>query len=634
MGQMQRFLIAAAASALVAFQVGSTVSSAAAGLPDGRGYELVSPVDKNGGGIATPGSLFGGGVFQASLSGDALTYSAATSFGGSQGSSGGNQYLSRRLSNGWGTEPLATAQLSGGYPSDPGSGVPYRLFATDLARGLLSNGKRCRGEETDCPVPNAPLPGSGAPAGYRNYYLRDNSNGAYQAVLSSADLAHTALGPEDFEVQFVGADAGLSDVVLSSCAALTADSEEAPGSEGECDPAKQNLYLKSGSQLVAINFKPGESTAAPGARLAAAGGAIAAGGSRIFWTDGTALYLREGGETELIAAGGTFQTASEDGAVVLYTEAGHLYRQQLSGGTTDLTPAGGVQGVLGASADASYVYYLGATGVALWHAGTTTAVAKAASAVNYPPATGTARVTPDGRYLAFISNSPLTGYGNKGFNELFIFRAPEGASPGTLVCASCNPEGKAPKGPASVPGAVANGSTFQAYKPRVLSVAGTRVFFETPDPLIVTDTNGQRDVYQWEANGVGSCAKVGGCIGLISSGRDTDVANFLDASASGDDVFFVTDGSLVPNDPGAADVYDARVGGGFPVPEPPIPCIGDACQAIPGQPDDPALATTVPRVGGNPPLTITGKKKHRAKKRHHRKKKHAKGTRRRGAQRR
>jgi hypothetical protein len=598
---------------------------AEAALPDGRGYELVSPVDKNGGAIAFPETLFGGGVFQASSSGDAVTYSSATSFGDAQGSPGGSQYLSRRQEGGWTTESLTPTQLSGAYPSSPGSGVPYRLFSNDLGWGLLSNGKRCRGAATDCPVPNPPIPGTDAPDGYRNYYLRDNSSGTYEAILSAADLSPSTLSAEDFELQFVGATPDLSHVIVSTCAALTANSSEIAGSGGECDPSKQNLYERTGSQLSVLNIRPGDGAATPGASLAAPAGAISADGSRVYWSDGTALYLRQGSQTETIAAAGTFQVASGDGSIAYYTEAEHLYRHVVSGGTADLTPAGGVKGVLGASADGSYVYYLAASGVLLWHAGTTTAVAKAASASSIPPATGTARVTPDGRHLAFLSNSPLTGYGSKGLNELFVYTAPEGSSTGALVCASCSPEGRAPVGPASIPGAVANGAAVKVYKPRVLSSAGTRVFFESLDPLVLSDTNNQRDVYEWEANGTGSCSSSLGCVALISSGRGSDVATFLDASASGDDVFFITDGSLVPGDPSAADVYDAKVGGGFPVPEPPIPCIGDACQPILGQPDDPALATTVPRAGGNPPLTVTdtAKKKHRAK-RHHRKKKHRK----------
>ena len=71
--------------------------------------------------------------------------------------------------------------------------------------------------------------GSGAPAGYRNYYLRDSSNGAFRALLTSADLAGLALGSEDFELAFAGATPDLAHVVLSTCAALTPDATEVAG---------------------------------------------------------------------------------------------------------------------------------------------------------------------------------------------------------------------------------------------------------------------------------------------------------------------------------------------------------------------------------------------------------------------
>ena len=49
---------------------------------------------------------------------------------------------------------------------------------------------------------------------------------------------------------------------------------------------------------------------------------------------------------------------------------------------------------------------------------------------------------------------------------------------------------------------------------------------------------------------------------------------------SGRDLFFKTSAGLVKEDTdGAPDIYDARIGGGFPVAEAPVErCEGDACQ--------------------------------------------------------
>jgi hypothetical protein len=177
----------------------------------------------------------------------------------------------------------------------------------------------------------------------------------------------------------------------------------------------------------------------------------------------------------------------------------------------------------------------------------------------------------------------------------------------------------------------------------VLSANGKRVFFDSRDALSLADTDGAPDAYEWEAPGEGSCAAAGGCASLISSGRSAGGARFIDASAGGADAFFLTEGSLVKSDPGAADLYDARVGGGFPDPIPPIACEGDACQPLPSPPVDPTL-TTLLAGPGNPsirfprlncrPKTRRAAKLGRQAKRLRRRAKRAKGRRSRRARRR
>jgi hypothetical protein len=129
-----------------------------------------------------------------------------------------------------------------------------------------------------------------------------------------------------------------------------------------------------------------------------------------------------------------------------------------------------------------------------------------------------------------------------------------------------------------------------------------RVFFNSFESLVPRgDANGKADVYQWEAPGAGSCSESspaysppnGGCLSLISSGESPTDSVFLDASQSGGDVFFSTASSLLPQDPGLIDIYDARAGGGYP-PLAPLPaqCEGDACQGAPAAPNDPTPASS------------------------------------------
>lgn len=596
-------------------------------LPDSRGWEMVSPVEKNGGQVAQPGTIAGGGVLHAAASGDSVTYGSTASFAsGAQGAPPASQYLSRRGVDGWMTGNITVPIVSGSFGIED-EGVPYQLFSGDLARGLLLNGEHCRDSAGGCAVANPPLAGTDAPAGYQNYYSRDTASGLFEALLGDSDIAGLSLGPADFDLRLTGGSPDLRHLVLSTCASLTADATEIPLGTG-CDPLAQNLYgWTSGAALTLLNILPAQSLGHPRAVLAAQSLAVSSDGSRVYWSDLATgnLYLRAGSQTKQVdaAAGGAgvFQTASADGSIAFFTKAGHLWRYSAATeAAADLTPAGGVEGVLGTSGDGSRVYYLSAAGLFLWD-GATTEVAATADASNYPPTTGTARLSDDGAKLLFLASASLTGYDNTDLNsgeadsQIYLYDAPTAQ----LRCLSCNPTGGRPIGPSTIPGAIANGTaagSIDSYKPRAMVANGRRVFFDSDDSLVLTDTNKDTDVYQWETQGEGSCARPGGCLSLISSGRSTDGASFVDAATDGDDAFFLTDGSLVAGDPGGVDLYDARIGGGFPVAPTPIACQGDLCQAVPPVPVDPTLTTLQPGAG-NPPVSYKKFGKHRKKHRKH-----------------
>lgn len=589
-------------------------------LPDGRAWEMVSPVDKEGGAIAPPGGLFDGGDLQAAAGGGAVTYGSGTAFAKAVGAPPVSQYVSRRSGSGWATENVSAPLESAAYGDNP-DGAPYRLFSADLARGLMFGGLACRGGLEGCPAPNMPLPGSGAPADYTAYYLREG--GAFSSLLGAGDVANSPLAPEALELDFAAASPDLSHVVLSSCAALTADAIEVAGPPGHCDDEARNLYEWSASGLRAVNLLPGAGVTSPGASVAASIAAVSEDGSRVYWTDGAALYLREGGETVALpeASGAEFQTATPDGAFAFFLAGGKLHRfAAASTASAELTPSGGVVGLLGASADGETAYYQDAGGLRRRRAGATTTVAAGATATlpsDYPPATATARVSGDGLHLAFLSKAALTGFDNLDAatklpdTELYVYGPPVGGGAPRLLCASCNPTGERPQGSTSFPGALVNGSAV-AYRPRALSSDGTRVFFETADDLSDKDTNGKVDVYEWEEAGVGGCSRPFGCATPISKPTGGG-GTFIDASANADDVFFLTGDSLVKGDPGSIDLYDARKGGGLPEPTPEVICVGDGCQVLPSEPEDPTPATLIPNPG-NPPLRIFGP----AKKKHHR----------------
>jgi hypothetical protein len=516
--------------------------AAALQLLDHRGWEMVSPVEKNGGEIQGFGAIAGGGVLQGAANGDSASFSSTSSFGtDAEGAPLASQYIARRGTGGWSTENVTLPTLSDAYPED--DGVPYRLFSSDLARAVVWVGQRCA---------------EGEPCS-RSFALRATATGALTSL------------PEEPDLRFVGASADLGHLVLSTCAALTPAATEVPGGEG-CDPAFPNLYDWSVGTLRLLNLLPGDSQGTPGAALAEPASAVSTGGSRVYWAHGGELYLREASQTrwvdEAVGGGGELGAVTPDGGLAFFLKAGDLYRYSAASGTSAEIDLGG--------------------------------------AVEAP-----LHVSADGTRLAFLSEAPLTGYDNtdqdtgEPDSQVFLYDAGANGGAGSLICASCNPSGGQPIGPSSIPGAIANGKgplATQAYKPRALAATGRRLFFDSRDALVTQDTNNDDDVYEWEAQGTGTCTTPGGCVELISSGRSEDGASFIDASESGRDVFFLTDGSLVPSDPlGTFDLYDAREGGGFPIPEDPIPCEGDACQPLPSPPEDPTPGTQVP-TPGNPPV--------------------------------
>jgi hypothetical protein len=243
----------------------------------------------------------------------------------------------------------------------------------------------------------------------------------------------------------------------------------------------------------------------------------------------------------------------------------------------------------------------------------------------------TSRVSSNGHYLAFMSDRPLTGYDNRDANsgapdeEVFLYSY--GTGSGQLTCASCNPSGARPVGvldteesgeglgllvdrpevwaeafegvdhwlAASVPGWTDTSVLESLYQSRYLLNDG-RLFFNSPDALVPRTLNiGKMDVYEYEPKGVGGCQvenTEGGCVALISSGESEHESAFLDASESGNDVFFMTNAKLTPQ---VVDtnygIFDARVcevPGAEPCVSPgsgpPRPCSTEACKPAPSTP--------------------------------------------------
>jgi hypothetical protein len=257
------------------------------------------------------------------------------------------------------------------------------------------------------------------------------------------------------------------------------------------------------------------------------------------------------------------------------------------------------------------------------------------------PAVDPSRTTPAGATLLFESRANLTEFDSGGFAEVYRYDVTEGR----LDCLSCNPTGAPPTGNASLQ-SISREQFSQEPGSSHLKIAnqspdGKRAFFQTAEPLVLGDTDGKLDVYEWESAGVGSCGKPNGCVYLISGGQGSSPDYLFAMSSSGDDVFFRTADQLLPRDlESTLSIYDARVGGGFAEPSESAPCAAiDTCQPAPTPtPSLPVPGAQTPSEGNVPPKKRCPKGKHRVKrhgktvcvKKHHKKKHHA-GSNKRGA---
>jgi len=640
-------------------------------LPDCRAYEMVSPLDKGGGDVAqwearngVPPAGFE--THKSAPGGASFTFTSFLAFGEAESAPFASQHLARRLASGWTSEAI----------SPPRSESPVVVTAnfSDEFQGFTEN--LCRGWVRLYSV--APLT-SGAIEEYPNLYRRENclEPPGYAAITIEPPLD---LSPSQYgDLRTKGFSRDGSHVIFATAARLAntgAPKVEAGGKllyEHIAGELRFVCYLPSGKPIP--EACSAGTLAEAGQDLSSLRNAISADGSRIFWTAYTAaalgderkagrIFVRiDGTETRRISTTKAndpafFWTASADGSKAIFSFTSgpledQLYEVDIETETPTLI-AKGVEGPMGASEDASRIYFAssedldgagpasaGEHNLYLYEAspggggGELTFIMElgdkdvspvpivngpATRPVDFMPAKRAARVSPDGLHATFMSLASPTpgGYDNrdaasgKPVAEVYLYDAVSG----DLRCVSCNPSGARPSGqdlePRDASGAFWVASRIQGWEqrlhaPRVLSDDGRRVFFESAEALVPRDTNGTWDVYQWEEEGKGTCASAsetfsedsGGCVDLISAGTSPAKSTFLDADPTGESIFFSTQSSLVGPDYGLNDVYVARVGGGFPEPAVRAPCAGEACQSPPPPPPEVTPSTLTAAGPGN-----------------------------------
>jgi hypothetical protein len=235
-----------------------------------------------------------------------------------------------------------------------------------------------------------------------------------------------------------------------------------------------------------------------------------------------------------------------------------------------------------------------------------------------------AQSTDDGRFLVFTTSARLSRHDTDSARDVYRYDAATGVLDRVSVGEAgfdLNGNGDEPAAgayDATIPAAsMGSGGAQYSYtnlemSTRAISEDGSRIIFETAEPLSRHAENHLVDVYEWHKEP----GWQEGVVSMVSGGTAEESDENAVITPSGTDILFTTTQGLVAQDTdGARDVYDARLGGGFPPPPAePQPCSGDACYGPLTNPAPllvPGSASQAP--GGNlarPPaaLPVTSKK--------------------------
>jgi hypothetical protein len=602
-------------------------------LPDCRAYELVTPVNTNARtptGVGHLGTYFA--TREASPLGDAASFEleGGSLPGEGTGSYAGDPYLAVRGESGWSSSYAGPT----GFESPsvlPGSNSPDQGYSLWSANGE----------------------GSASIEGKLTNYVRYPDG-------HSALVGRGSLGIDPSALARLISEGG-GHIIFGTTTSPVQLEENAPPS------GTKAIYDRTADEVThVVSLLPGDLTQAAGenafyqgASLDGRGVAFKLGGA----LPNPPLYLRYNDEaTYEVAKAGTFAGIAEGGARIFYLEGGDLYAFDAeSEETTRFTESGDVT-VVNVAAGGTSAYFVspsvlsgeanpnGATPQlgeenlyrskegAISFVGTVTELDVTgenngkelvgglglwASAVGTGPFGTTApgnfgvdpsRSTPDGSALLFESRANLDGYDPEGHAEVYRYEAT-----GALECLSCIPTAAPASGEASLE-SISNGQgkpePFSGYALVAnLSPDGERAFFQSTEALVPGDTDKLQDVYEWEAQGVGSCERPAGCLYLISSGHSKRIDYLYAVSDSGDDVFFRTSDLLLAEDTDETpSIYDARIGGGF-ARSATEACEGEGCRPVltpaPGLPS-PGMLPDQESGNSNPPKHCP-KGKHKAK---------------------
>jgi hypothetical protein len=598
-------------------------------LPDCRAYERVSPEEKGNGDVVADGD-----TTQSSADGDAAVWDSRSGFGEEigAGQTGHTQYLSRRGPDGWTTHAITptgrpdaiqtiyTGTRLGVYSSDlstatvlgydlpGGESVPNRMdyYSEDTATRALS------------PITGAPLEEM-PPAEFLGfpypYVWGASSDARHLAFVANTRFTAEAAAGFPNVYEWNEGVVSLAGILPDGMVPPEGSNIEAPNYRGNMSSdgnrllfdaapnGAQQLYMRiDGNRTVWISQPEGSDQSEPSeVRLEG----MTPDGHTVFFTTSSKLLDEDTNEGPDLYRWTEGPDPAHDLKLISHT--GEVGRT-------------GIGTVVGMSEDGERVYYDSSNAqLTVWDKGSSTVIATVENGTgNYGGeslavnafAPGFARVSPDGMWMAFGSNSTaqndsvhaLTGQVTNGHREIYLYSLKDKS----LTCVSC-PAGGATSNASLLPEVTLATVFFydEAIRPNFLADNGA-VVFSTAEALVPQDVNGVADVYEYDP--------ASGKPRLISTGRGKDPAGFADASADGKNVFILTRQPLIASDHDQlVDLYDARVGGGFPEPSSAsTPCVDDVCQGALAPPPPPGSAPTIGFVGPGNTVPAAGVPTHRA----------------------
>ena len=533
-------------------------------LPDGRAWELVSPVDKHGGNVEQNNAF-------AAVGGGGLAFLTGTpgtsSTNGNDGK--GNQVLARRVSPGvWSSVDIS---LSHSQPTGVFAGVQpeYRFFSEDLGLGVVESlgpfsipegSHENNGGEWGRVVEAFPVPTERTPYVRHDTTCEADWSTCYEPLLDKEDtLGGEAYGGSPTQIEgkanVVGATPDASHLMIKSYVRLTGTGGALY--EWSADkPMSERLSLAGVLPDGAAASTPGLlDLSEDGSRLVFGMEERLSEAGNSYWRGG--LYLRDvarGGAGETVrldlnesgvpeARNTVFGGASADGSVLFFTDTAALTKGSGTGGEVrqhvvgdlyvcEVTPAGSgplgcvlkdltpvpavglpgggesarVSRVLGVSRDGSCVYFV-ADGVQAQ--GGVSGAENVYVAHDEGGVWSTSWIASSPQELGFAAAVSSDGgwfaFSSASSLTGYDNRDAKSGLPDSEVYLYNAVAAKLACVSCDRTGARPVGSSVVPSASRVLFDSG-RLFFGSGDALVPQDTNENVDVYEFEPAGVGDCS--------------------------------------------------------------------------------------------------------------------------------